>query len=460
MLREWQKSCVSQAFEKYKSGNKHFLTQATPGAGKTVMSAHVSKQLLNANMIDLIICFSPSVNVANGFTETFARILECPFNGKLGTLGTSLTYQSIQYLDEQFWKTISKHRVLAIFDEIHHCSGETLAEANAWGEQVILKVQKAATYTLALTGTPWRSDSLPISLSSYSVPEGKIICDYQYTLEQAISDKVCRKPKLVLVDNEQLQYTSPNERKSYSSIQALFKEQKISYSSILEDSDALAHILKLSADKLHSIRTTNHNAAGLIVASSVVHARQIQTILNEQLKQSSVMVSYHDPNAQSSIEQFKNGHSPWIISIGMISEGTDIPRLQICCHLSNVRTELYFRQVLGRILRTTDSTNQEAWLYTFAEENLVRFAEEIEQDIPESCLYIKQPEGKEAESAHSLEMSSPHTVHTVGAFAKSGEFKWNNSDISLQNGNDVSIPYRTFTLGHFRERVIEAFIGI
>ncbi|HHX8280777.1 TPA: DEAD/DEAH box helicase [Vibrio diabolicus] len=457
MLRDWQRNCIKEALGKYKSGYKHFLTQATPGAGKTIMAAYLSKQLLDSNMIDLIICFSPSVNVANGFTRTFSRVLQCSFNGSLGALGTSLTYQAIQYLDEQFWETISKHRVLAIFDEIHHCSGETLSDANAWGEQIILKVQKASKYTLALTGTPWRSDSLPISLSSYSNPEGKIICDYQYTLKQAITDRVCRKPKLVLVDNEQLQYVSPEESKSYSSIQALFKEQKISYSSILQDTDALVHILKLSASKLLSIRASNQDAGGLIVASSVAHARQIQTILNEQLKQPSVMVSYHDPDAQKIIEQFKNDHSPWIISIGMISEGTDIPRLQVCCHLSNVRTELYFRQVLGRILRITDNNNQEAWLYTLAEENLVKFAEEIEQDIPDSCLYIKQPEDKEEEDTYSLETSSSHTVRT---FSKLGDFKWNNSDTSVQVGNENSVPYGSLTLGRFRERVIEAFVGI
>ncbi|TBT04031.1 diguanylate cyclase [Vibrio parahaemolyticus] len=456
MLREWQRNCIDGILQRYTSGKKHFLTQATPGAGKTIMAAYLSKQLLDSNMIDLIVCFSPSVNVANGFTSTFSRVLQCSFNGSLGSLGTSLTYQAIQYLDDQFWETISKHRVLAIFDEIHHCSGETLSDANAWGEQIILKVQKASKYTLALTGTPWRSDSLPISLSSYSNPEGKIICDYQYTLKQAITDRVCRKPKLVLVDNEQLQYTGPDESKSYSSIQALFKEQKISYSSILQDTDALVHILTLSVIKLNSIRTTNQHAGGLIVAASVTHARQIQTILNEKLKQPSVMVTYHDPNAQYIIEQFKNGHSPWIISIGMISEGTDIPRLQVCCHLSNIRTELYFRQVLGRILRITEDDNQEAWLYTFAEESLVKFAEEIEQDVPESCLYIKQPEEAEIEGAH-LHQASPPQVTTS---AISGEFKWNNSDTSVQIGNENPMPYRSFTLGHFRERVIEAFVGI
>ena len=76
------------------------------------------------------------------------------------------------------------------------------------------------------------------------------------------------------------------------------------------------------------------------------------------------------------------------VSVGMISEGTDIPRLQVCCHLSAVKTELYFRQVLGRILRVNTVQNQEAWMYTFAEENLVRFAERIEQDVPDSCSVV------------------------------------------------------------------------
>jgi superfamily II DNA or RNA helicase len=456
MLREWQQECIHQTVEQYRSGNKHSLTQATPGAGKTMMSAHLSKQLIDADMIDLIICFSPSVNVANGFTATFARVLQCAFNGKLGSKGISITYQAVQYLDDQFWETISKHRVLAIFDEIHHCSGETLSDANAWGEQIILKIQKAATYTLALTGTPWRSDKLPISLSSYSDPEGRIICDYQYTLKQAIYDKVCRKPKLVLVDNEQLQYTSADESKTYSSIQALFKEQKISYSSILQDNNALTYILKLAVNKLSSIRAVNANAAGLVVASSVAHARQIQRILSEQLHQSSVFVSYHDSDSQNIIEKFKHSSSAWIVSIGMVSEGTDIPRLQVCCHLSNVRTELYFRQVLGRILRITHGANQEAWLYTFAEESLVTFAEEIEQDIPESCLYVKPNELDENQSSLP---TKPNEIPPSGTPKISGSLNWSNGYGELI-GEENYAPCNSFTLGHFRERVIEAFSSL
>jgi hypothetical protein len=167
------------------------------------------------------------------------------------------------------------------------------------------------------------------------------------------------------------------------------------------------------------------------------------------------LVSYHDPNAQGIIEKFKNENAPWIISIGMISEGTDIPRLQVCCHLSNVRTELYFRQVLGRILRITDSINQEAWLYTFAEESLVKFSEEIEQDIPDSCLYVKPREFSEDEPpshAKTFEMPSSSTSPPGGVI-------WTDGSSDLANEERYA-SYSSVTLGHFRERVIEAFSAI
>ncbi|RZP72470.1 diguanylate cyclase [Vibrio vulnificus] len=72
MLRKWQAECVAQALEKYESGSNHFFCQATPGAGKSIMSATLAKTLLDKGMIDLILCFSPSVAVADGMRATFS----------------------------------------------------------------------------------------------------------------------------------------------------------------------------------------------------------------------------------------------------------------------------------------------------------------------------------------------------------------------------------------------------
>ena len=109
---------ISHTFEAGKTN----LIIGKSGAGKTVMAAEVAKRLFQEGMIDLVLCFSPSLSVAEGMKKTFSWKLECSFNGGLGSLGGSYTYQSIRFLDENFWNTVSKYRVLVVFDEIHHCS--------------------------------------------------------------------------------------------------------------------------------------------------------------------------------------------------------------------------------------------------------------------------------------------------------------------------------------------------
>ena len=458
MLRHWQQDCIEQAIQTYSKGSRHFLCQATPGAGKTIMAAQLSKSLLHLNKIDIIVCFSPTATVAQSVQHTFKHVLEKDFSGKLGSVGQSFTYQSLQFLCENFWKNLSNQRVLAIFDEIHHCSGTNLENSNSWGEQIISKVQNSATYTLALTGTPWRSDKLPITLSSYSDPDGQIICDYQYTLRQALLDNVCRKPTITLIDNQYLQLTDSEEKKSYSSIKSFLSESKASYSTIIQNEDAMEYILNLGCNKLAEIRTLNPCAGGLVVASSVAHAFAIKKVLEHVLKQSCAIVSYHDAEAVHKIETFRSSKTQWIVSIGMISEGTDIPRLQVCCHLSNVKTELYFRQVLGRILRRTNEPNQEAWLYTFADEKLVRYAEEIEQDIPNSCLFLrdnsKVPTDDRADMGHHISCTNPRLENReVSLF-------WDNEPTaSLPSDFGLTQPYQV-KLSDFQQRVIKAFSEI
>ncbi|WP_425668600.1 DEAD/DEAH box helicase [Vibrio owensii] len=457
MLRAWQKECINTAFQKYSLGHRHFLAQATPGAGKTTMAGYLAKRLIDANMIDLIICFSPSVNVANGFRATFSNLLNCRFDGRMGSLGTSLTYQSTSFIDDSFWPILAKYRVLAVFDEIHHCAGLDITESNSWGERIIVNIQDSVTYTLAMTGTPWRSDELPITLASYSSPEGRIICNYQYSLKQAVQDNVCRRPKLVLIDYESLHYLNGPDSQSYSSLQLLMENKGLNYSDVLQNTDALTHILQSAVNKLNTLRVSNQSAGGLVVASSISHAKQIQQILIKELKQNCVLVSYQDPIAHKTIEVFKQNDTPWIVSIGMISEGTDIPRLQVCCHLSNIRTELYFRQVLGRILRITDAIDQEAWLYTFAEENMVRFCEEIEQDIPDSCLYLKQKENKlnvpDLIPVESEERIVSATQTNLGTITCS-----NPTNDSQERLN--SPVHHELQLDQLRKRVIEVFSNI
>ncbi|MCC4782120.1 DEAD/DEAH box helicase family protein [Vibrio lentus] len=457
MLRQWQIECCEKALLKFRMNQQHFFCQATPGAGKTVLAATVASRLLNDNMVDLVLCFSPSLTVSDGIKRTFSRTLNCTFNGGLGSIGQSLTYQSIQFLNDEFWKTLCNHRVFVVFDEIHHCSGSDIDNANVWGHQVLTKIQGLATYTLAMSGTPWRSDALPIVMGEYSTPDGQLLVDHQYTLKQAIADKVCRSPKLVLVDNEHLSVTSGKKIESFSSILEMIKQTKTSYQSVIHNQEAMEYLLGLGCKKLAEIRSQSSNAGGLVVASSVQHAQSIKEILSHKFSQTASIVTYRHEDPLAEIESYRKNDVQWIVSVGMISEGTDIPRLQVCCHMSSVKTELYFRQVLGRILRVNGAINQQAWLFTFAEQSLIEFAERIEQDIPESCMF--------ARVVNSIEFKSEPPPLRLNEKVFVGELDemslkpiWSsatNADINLSRPLGVLDELQ---LGSFKQRVISAFL--
>lgn len=387
-MRKWQSECAEQAIKHYKT-KSHFLCLATPGAGKTIMAAEIGYQLYVNGKIDLIICFAPSITVSASIKKVFSKHLDVNFDGMIGSVGGVYTYQSMLFLDDRFWDVFKKKRVFVVFDEIHHCAGDSMENANSWGEKIIIGIQDKATYTLALTGTPWRSDKQPITMSHYKKGKGGIICDYIYGLKEAVLDSVCRLPNIVLVDNDKLTLSvGDKEKEIFNGVSDMLRKTDIGYQDIITNETAVSYILKLAVDKLSIIRTENPKAGGLIVASSVDHANVILNMLTTLYSQTAVIVTYKLSKSVEVIDIFRSSDVQWIVSVGMVSEGTDIPRLQVCCHLSRVKTELYFRQVLGRILRTNNEVNQEAWLYTFAEPNMVDFAHRLKSDIPDAQIVI------------------------------------------------------------------------
>jgi superfamily II DNA or RNA helicase len=454
-LRKWQKECVNKALSHYKYTNKHFLCLATPGSGKTIMAAEVAFQLYEQDKIDFVLCFSPSTIVSENIKRTFLKKFSLRFDGVIGAVGCSYTYQSILFLKPDFWQLLDKSRVLVVFDEIHHCSGTSSENSNAWGQEIIQNIQHQAAYTLALTGTPWRSDKSPIVLSNYANLDNKIICDYSYGLKDAVNDGVCRNPKLVLIDNEKISFTDDeNVSETFTSLKDLLKESKVSYSSIITNYDAILHILTRGVKKLSCIRNVTPNAGGLVVASSVMHAKIIFDVLRKDLNQSAALVTYKQVKPSEIIENFRYSNTQWIVSVGMVSEGTDIPRLQVCCHLSHVKTELYFRQVLGRILRVNHQRNQDAWLYTFAEPKLSDFANRIDIELPnaEVCFREYLPDNITSEINQvegAIVDFNPDTANSPSDVVLNFE--------PAKEKNGTVISYNFEILGSYREQVIATF---
>ena len=283
------------------------------------MAAELANRLICCEDIDFVLCFSPSLEVVAGLERAFSVILGRRFDGRIGAIGGAFTYQGMRALNDQFWSLFDSHRVLVVFDEIHHCAGNDQSESNAWGQEILVKIQHRATFTLALTGTPWRSDNRPIALAGYSNPEGRIQCDYVYGLKKAVRDQVCRKPSIVLIDNERMKLKDGDTELEYTGLCDLLNRSEIRYQHLLHNLEALHFYLSLGCLQLDKVRQHTPNAGGLVVASSVCHAEKITKILQHNFGKSVSVVTYKHKESGVIIEQFRKCCQEWIVSVGMIS---------------------------------------------------------------------------------------------------------------------------------------------
>lgn len=79
MLRTWQQECSERALKKYRNKQHHFFCQATPGAGKTVLAATIASKLLKDSMVDLVLCFSPSLTISDGIKKNLFKSSQLHF---------------------------------------------------------------------------------------------------------------------------------------------------------------------------------------------------------------------------------------------------------------------------------------------------------------------------------------------------------------------------------------------
>ncbi|WP_221801949.1 DEAD/DEAH box helicase [Oceanobacter mangrovi] len=457
-LRDWQAQCIHKAVAQYSSGVRHFFCQATPGAGKTRMSAELAKQLFDQNQIDAVVCLAPSCQVVEGFQLTFTQVLNKAFDGRMGAAGMAMTYQALEHQRDVFWRLFRNMRVLAIFDEIHHCSvGDGKEGANLWGQQILQKIQDVAVFTLALSGTPWRSDQHAIALARYSTPEGNLIVDYQYSLSNSIADKVCRVPHITLLDHSSVTIRHPQrDAKAYAGFAKLLRDSEVTYESLVTNPEINIKLLELAKKQLDKARQTLPDAGGLVIASNIDHAHRLAELLR-QMGDEAVVVSTHRPDAGAAIDKFRMESSRWIIAVGMVAEGTDIPRLAVCCYLSRIRTEMHFRQVLGRVLRRRGAIDGDAWMFMLAEPLLAECAERLMDDLPEHLAFCEHlrfvavDAGDEAQTKNSDEADGDAPTSGSESDSRSGSNERSERDQASSALASIVLS------GYYRERLLAFF---
>jgi superfamily II DNA or RNA helicase len=130
--------------------------------------------------------------------------------------------------------------------------------------------------------------------------------------------------------------------------------------------------------KLQECRRTIHDAAAMAVCIDQFHAVKVAGVIREVTGiRPSVIVS--DAEIENdSVDAFRRSSDPWLVSVRKVSEGTDIKRLQVLCYLTNVTSELFFRQVIGRVSRVRGMEDYEGYVYLPADPRLIAAARNIE----------------------------------------------------------------------------------
>ena len=137
------------------------------------------------------------------------------------------------------------------------------------------------------------------------------------------------------------------------------------------------------------------------------------------------LVTSRDPLAHARLEAFRQSSTAWIVAVGMVAEGVDIPRLRVGCYLSHIRTEQHFRQVLGRIIRRQGEGDPDCYFYALNDTRLAQMARRLSDDLPEDLAKVSVnadapvPMGGHGASPPADSPTTPHVPDAGGAPTRS-----------------------------------------
>lgn len=419
-LRQWQRRAVD-AF--YAANAESFLVSATPGAGKTKFSLYLADDLLQRGIVERVVVVAPSDNlrvqwadeasaaglslypVAPGDTDGYS---------KAGYIGCVVTYQQLLGAGQDLLRRAMRRPTFVVLDEIHHAG-----DNKSWGDALRIAVEPAV-HRLCLTGTPWRRDATsPIPFVRYDA-NGTVAVDYAYEYGAAVADGVCRRIEFHAYDGE-ARWTDParvrrstNEENGKSDVSVEFtaklganmpdEDVSAALDTVYEPKYAwMPSILAQADEMLSEVREDVPDAAGLVVAERQWLAQGYAALL-ERITGTRPPVVVSDPKAdpgsriaKAQIDQFRKGNSRWIVAVKMISEGVDIPRLAVGVYASKTQTPLFYRQVVGRFVRTRPNEEINARLLIPAVPELMRHAREIEEELRHQLEIAAQEDEKSRE---------------------------------------------------------------
>lgn len=379
-LRAWQRDAIAWWARERPASS---LAVVTPGGGKSLYAAAVAYGALASGLIDGVIVVVPSDHLRSQMARTFAGVgiqLD-PYlaNGDAmyarDLLGAVVTIHQVALDPLVFARIVARGRMLVVIDEVHHAG-----DNRRWGSSIEAAFAGAA-FIVALSGTPFRSDGSGISFLSYDAL-GRVEADVVYGYRDALRDGIVR-PLVFHRHGGDVTWTGADGSANTATFEAPLAKQRSSerLRAALWDAGWVSDVLARAAGILDVLRRTDCDAGGIIVCIDEAHARWVARVMAQALGLRPTVVVSADAAAGARIQRFTEGDDPWLCAVRMVSEGVDIPRARVLSYLTNARTELFFRQMVGRIVRARGGSSAASYVMLPDDPQLRAFAQAIEDDV-------------------------------------------------------------------------------
>lgn len=354
---EWQ----NDAIQRFLSSAHDFLITATPGAGKTRAALGAASALLDAGVIQRVIVVVPSDHLRKQWASAAAPLgihLTAEHRNGDGRIpadahGAVITYQQVGFSPSTWTVHATRVPTLVILDEPHHAG-----EESHWGK-ALREAFGEAHRRLLLSGTPFRSDGTAIPFVRYD-GNGVSIADFPYDYGRATTDGVVRSVRFEVMDGSATWYDVGTREIQLSDAQEERDVRNALRTVIDPKGEWVPSVLRRGDAQLTRDREEVPDAGGLVLAPSIAAAEAYAAMLARICGEPVDVVHSEMPDASERIAEFAQSTRRWLVSVKMVSEGIDIPRLLVGVYCSDIITEMWFRQVVGRFVRRRDVDTDES----------------------------------------------------------------------------------------------------
>ncbi|MGW7006930.1 DEAD/DEAH box helicase [Streptomyces sp. NPDC054933] len=353
-LRAWQQAALDAYIQ---SQPRDFLAVATPGAGKTTFALTLASYLLHNHVVQQVTVVAPTEHLKKQWAEAAARIgIKLDPDYSAGPVskeyhGVAVTYAGVGVRPMLHRNRCEQRKTLVILDEIHHAG-----DSKSWGEACFEAFDPAAR-RLALTGTPFRSDTNPIPFVAYAEGQDGIrrsVADYTYGYGSALADGVVR-PVIFLSYSGNMRWRTKAGDEIAARLGDPMTKDAIGQAwrtALSPTGEWIPNVLRAADQRLTEVRKGIPDAGGLVIASDQDSARAYAKLIREITGAKATVVLSDDTGASKRIDDFSDSDDRWMVAVRMVSEGVDVPRLAVGVYATTISTPLFFAQAVGRFVRS------------------------------------------------------------------------------------------------------------